>query len=117
MKRIAGLLCLLLVVSACQPRPPSPLEKAREAVSIGDSREDAIEILGAEAWYHQPCQYRGSVDDLFFYGDQRYDKADIVIVFSVVENGEYRVVNIGSFETYLWHKQFADCIDRDRFKD
>jgi hypothetical protein len=114
MRKAIVLLGLLLLMIACQA---SPLDKARESVSVGDLREDAIEVLNEEAWYHQPCQYRDSVDDLFFYGDQRYDKADIVIVFSILENGEYRVSSIGSFETYLWHNVYEDCIDRSRFKD
>ena len=50
-------------------------------------------------------------------GDRRYDKADIVIVSSILEDGEYRVYDIGSFEPYAWHTACADCIDRARFKD
>jgi hypothetical protein len=114
MRKIAGLLCLLLLMSACQA---SPLDRARESVSIGDLREEAIEILNAEAWYHQPCKNRSSIDDLFFYGDQHYDRADIVIVNSILEDGRYRVSKISSFEPHAWHAAYADCIDRDRFQD
>ncbi len=107
------LFCLLFLLVACQ----SPLDKARDSVSVGDLRKDAIEILNKEAWYHQPCENQNSIADLFFYGDQHYDKADIVIVTSILEDGEYRVSKISSFEPYAWHTAYADCIDRDRFKD
>lgn len=113
MRKTIVLLCLSLLVTACQ----RPLDRARDLVSVGTLRKDAIEILNEEAWYHQPCKNRSSIDDLFFYGDQRYDKADIVIVRSILEDGEYRVYDIGSFEPYAWHTAYADCIDRARFKD
>lgn len=113
MRKAVVLFCLLLLVTACQ----SPLDKARDLVSVGDLRKDAIEILNEEAWYHQPCKNQSSIDDLFFYGDQHYDKADIVIVTSILVDGEYTVDGISSFEPYAWHTAYADCIDRDRFKD
>ena len=114
MKKTIVLFCLLFLVTACQA---SPLDKARELVSVGDLRKDAVEILKEEAFYHQPCQYQSLIKDLFFYGDQHYDKADIVIVTSDLADGEHRVIGIGSFETYLWQNIYEDCIDRDRFKD
>ena len=114
MRKTVVLVCLSLLVTACQSHP---LYKARDLVSVGDLRKDAIEILNEEAWYHQPCKNLSSIDDLFFYGSQRYDKADIVIVTSILVDGEYRVCDIGSFEPYLWHAVYGDCIDRDRFKD
>lgn len=113
MRKAIGLLFVLLLVTACRA---NPLQRARELVSVGDLRKDAIEILNSEAWYHQPCENRSSIDDLFFYGDQHYDKADIVIVTSILEDGEYWVSEISSFEPYAWHTAYADCIDRDRFK-
>ena len=113
MRKAAGLLFVLLLVTACRA---NPLDRARELVSVGDTRKDAIEILGSESWYHQPCENRSSIDDLFFYGDRHYDKAVIVIVTSTLAEGEYRVSGIGSFEPYAWHTAYADCIDRDRFE-
>jgi len=114
MKRVGlGLLLLCWLVS-CRV---TPLDKARESVNIGDLREDALPILSVDAWYHQPCQNRSSIDDLFFYNSHQYDKADIVIVTSVLEGEEYRVDQISSFEPSAWHAAYQDCINRDRFED
>jgi hypothetical protein len=93
------------------------LEQAQEKVSIGMSREEAVKILEAQAWYHQPCENRNSMDDLFFFGDHRYDRAEIVIMHSVKKDDKYEVVQLGSFEPYAWHTAYADCIQRDKFED
>jgi len=96
------------------------LRRARELVAIGDSREKAIELLGVEAWYHQPCERMGGevIKDLFFYGSHSYDRANIVILRSVYDGNEYKVTSIGSFDdANPWHTIYADCIDRDRFED
>ena len=114
MKKQVLLMCLLFILVACHP---DPLEQAEKQVSVGMAREEAIEILSCEAWYHQPCEHRSSIDDLFFYGDHRYDKADIVIMTSVKKDDAYEVVNLSSFEPYAWHTAYADCIQRDRFED
>jgi len=114
MKKLVTLVCIVFLVSACRA---DPLEQAREQVSVGMSREEAIEILNDQAWYHQPCENQSSLDDLFFYGDHRYDKAEIVIVTSTMEEGVYRVAKISSFEPYAWHTAYKDCIQRDKFED
>ena len=114
MKKARILLGLFFLLVACKA---APLEEARELVDVGDLRADAIVVLGTEAWYHQPCRNRSSIDDLFFYGSQKYDKADIVIVTSTLKNEEYRVSQISSFEPYAWHTAYRDCIDRNRFED
>ena len=125
MKKHLVVICLLILVSSlifgCRGQVrPSPWKRARELVAIGDTREKAIELLGAEAWYHQPCEYEdiGIIEDLFFYGDHHYDRADIVILGSVLDGAEYKVASIGSFDdANPWHTIYADCIDRDRFED
>lgn len=117
MKRLVAPICVVFLVAACRAHP---LEWARQQVSIGTSREEAVRILGDQAWYHQPCGDQDNndvIEDLFFYGDHRYDKADIVIVTSVIEGGAYRVVRISSFESYAWHTAYKDCIQRDKFED
>lgn len=108
---LVGLLFLLVACKA------TPLEKAREQVEIGDLRTDAVTALTAEAWYHQSCYRLDSIVDLFFYNSHKYDKADIVIVTSLLKNKEYRVSDISSFEPYLWHSVYSDCIDRSRFEN
>ena len=120
MKKHLVLACLavlmLISIFGCigQTRE-DPWRKATELVAIGESREKAIELLSKEAWYHQPC---GDRTDLFFYGDHHYDKADIVIVRSILDGDEYKVEHIGSYdEPNVWHTAYADCIDRTRFED
>lgn len=114
MRKARILLVLLLILVACRD---TPLEEARELVAIGDLRDHAISILSAEAWYHQTCRNQRSIADLFFYGSHKYDKADIVIVTSTLENHEYRVSKISSFESYAWHTAYRDCVDRSKFED
>lgn len=114
MRKVAILLGVLFLVVACKA---TPLKEAKELVAIGDLRDDAIVTLSMEAWYHQPCRNRNSIDDLFFYGSQKYDKADIVIVTSVWEDEKYRVSQVSSLESYAWHAAYQDCIDRNRFED
>ena len=112
-----GLIVLVfLLVFGCGK--PHSVERARELVAIGDTREKAIEILSSVAWYHEPC-YVGekSSTDLFFFGSHSYGEAEIVILSSVLEGDEYKVTRISSFESYAWHTAYANCIDRDRFED
>ena len=63
-----------------------PLEMARERLSLGTTRED------------------------------EYEKADIVIVDSRLEDETYRIVSLSSFEPYAWHTAYKDCIQRDSFE-
>jgi hypothetical protein len=112
MKKLIVFWGVLFLLIACQT---SALENAREAVQVGDAREEAISILEVESWYHQPCKNRTSIDDLFFYGSHNYDEADIVIVTSIPENGIYKVSEISSFEPNAWHTAYRDCIDRGKF--
>lgn len=105
---------LFLLAIACRP---SPLEEARKQVPIGTRRDDAIRILSETAWYHQPCPNRVTIDDLFFFGSHRYDKAEVVIVGSEPIDGVFVVYDIGSFEPYAWHATYQDCLQRDRFED
>jgi len=110
----AVLLCTVLALCACRK---GYLGRAREQVAIGDLREDAVATLEESAWYYQPCHYRDLVEDLFFFGSHRYDKAQIVIVSSEIDEGVYRVYQISSFEPYAWHTAYKDCIDRTRFEE
>ncbi len=117
---IVTLAVMLLLAAGCHT---SPLEDAREQVSTGTLRDDAIRILSEKAWYHQECpNFVGTalstITDLFFFGSHKYDKADIVIVTSEPVNGIF-VVNRdpGSFEPYLWQAVYQDCIQRDKFED
>ena len=105
MKKHLVVICLLILVSllifGCRGEVrPNPLKRARELVAIGDSREKAIDLLGVEAWYHQPCKHMEgeSIKDLFFYGSHGYDEARIVILGSVFDGAEYKVTSIGSFD-------------------
>jgi len=93
----------------------SPLERAREQVPVGTTREEAIRILSQEAWYHQECPNRITIDDLFFYGSHEYDKAEIVIVGSEPVDDEFIVHRLGSFESYAWQGAYQDCLQLDRF--
>ena len=113
-KRTFCLLCVVALLTACQPHPT---ERAAQQVPYGTPRDDAVEILSQEAWYHQPCRRGVSIKDLFFYGSHRYDKADIVIVDSSPRDEGYEVVRISTFESYAWHTAYRDCIDRGMFED
>jgi len=108
------LVALVFLLVACRP---NPLEEARRQVPIGTLREDAIAILSKTSWYHQPCPNRVTTDDLFFYGSQKYDKADVVIVVSEPKDGVFVVYQISSFESYAWHAAYQDCLQRDRFEE
>jgi hypothetical protein len=105
---------LLILVTGCRP---SPFEEARQLVPIGTRRDDAIRILGETAWYHQPCPLAVSIDDLFFFGSRKYDKADVVIVSSEPIDDIYVVYLVSSFEPYAWHTAYRDCLQRDMFED
>lgn len=105
---------LLTLVTACRSQP---LEQARQQISIGTPREEAVQILSARAWYYQPCPRQTIVDDLFFFGSHKYDEADLVIVTSALDkDGNYRVRQISSFEPYAWHAAYKDCVDVHRFE-
>jgi hypothetical protein len=105
---------LMFLLVACRP---SPLEQAQEQIDIGMPREKAVRILKRKAWYHQPCENRSGVADLFFYGDHRYDRAEIVIMHCVNRGDICEVASLGSFEDYAWQTAYADCIQRDKFDD
>ena len=97
--------------------PYGPVTRARELVAVGDSREKAIELLAADAWYYQPCGVgENSATDLFFYGNHSYDRARIVIVNSRSEDGELKVTQVSSDEPYMWQTYCSDCIDEERFE-
>jgi len=115
-KRIVIWACLLIcLVTTCSVHP---VEQAKRQISIGMSREEAIRILSTQAWYHQECRNLSSIDDLFFFGSHDYERADVVIVTSVLEGQSYRVYEVGTFlETNVWHTAYQDCIQRDKFED
>lgn len=106
---------LLLLMASCYS---SPLEEARQQVPSGTLRDAAINILSERAWYHQACPNRVTVDDLFFFGSHKYDKAEVVIVNSEPVNGVFVVYQVGSFdEANAWHAAYRDCLQRERFED
>ncbi|MBK9093658.1 MAG: hypothetical protein IPM84_12980 [Anaerolineae bacterium] len=76
-----------------------------------------------KAWYHQPCPNLvggklETITDLFFFGRHKYDQADIVIVKSRPVNGVFVVDDdLGSFEPYVWHAVYKDCLQREQFED
>lgn len=108
------LLAAMLLLGACQP---PPLERAREQVPIGISREEAIAILSQEAWYHQPCPNRITIDDLFFYTSRRLKEAQVVILQSEPIDGVYVVYDIGTFdEPNAWRAAYRDCLQMDMFE-
>ncbi len=107
-------IALFVLIAACGP---SPLEEARELVPIGTPRDDAIRILSETSWYHQPCPNVITIDDLFFFGSRKYDRADVVIVRSEPVEGIFIVYDISSFEPYAWHAAYRDCLQRNMFED
>ncbi len=111
--RLAALL-LIILTTGCYV---SPLSRAREQVPIETTRSDAIRILNDQAWYHQECPNRITIDDLFFFGSRSYDDAQVVIVGSEPIDGEYIVYIISSFEANAWHAAYQDCLQRDRFEE
>lgn len=113
-RTIAILILLIVLVAACRS---SPLEEARKQVPIGMLRDDAVRILSEKAWSHQPCPNRITIDDIFFYGSHKYDKAEVVIVGSEPKEGVFVVYDIGSFESYAWQAAYRNCIQRDKFED
>ncbi len=107
-------IALLMLLGACQPHP---LKRAREQVPIGTSREQAIEVLNQEAWYHQPCPNWSTIDDLFFYTSRQFSKAQVVIVQSEPIDGVYVVYDIGTFdEPNAWRAAYRDCLQMDMFE-
>ena len=112
--RAAYVIGLLIALAAGCRQRPTAVETARSQVPIGTRREEAIETLGATAWYHQPCWDR---IDLFFYGSHNYDRAEIVILSSKLVDGVYVVDSIDGFEPNAWHTAYRDCIQRERFED
>jgi hypothetical protein len=112
MKRLAIVISALFVITSCQP---NPLERVKQQVSIGMIREEALEAVNGNSWYHQFCPNKNSIDDLFFFGDHRYNKASVVIVTSTMEGGVYRVAQVSSLETQAWQTAYQDCIEKDRF--
>ncbi len=112
MRTIVSMIAALLVVSCSS----HPLKRAREQVAIGVKRKEAIQILNQEAWYHQPCPNRITIDDLFFFNSHDYEKADVVIVRSEPDDDTFRVYQIGTFEIYAWQAAYKDCVERDRFE-
>ena len=120
---IVMLICVVCVVGPLVLAPSGdnlaydPLERAKGLVAVGDSREKAIELLAADAWYHQPCRVREDfATDLFFYGNHSYDRARIVIVDSRMQDRELKVTQVSSFEPYMWQSVYASCIDEERFE-
>ncbi|MBK7200667.1 hypothetical protein [Candidatus Amarolinea dominans] len=111
---VSVVILLVTLVAGCYS---SPLEEARKQVSVGTLRDDAIRILSEKAWYHQPCPNRITIDDLFFFGSHKYDKAEVVIVTSEPIAGVFVVYDLGSFEPYAWHAAYQDCLQRKQFED
>lgn len=105
---------LCVVLSGCQ-RPP--IEQVKQQVHLGMPRDEAITIMlvKLESWYHQPCLNKETISDLFFFGSQSYDKAEIVILSSELKGTSYKVFHIGTFETYAWHTAYKDCYQEDKF--
>lgn len=117
---VSVVILLVTLVAGCYS---SPLEEARKQVPVGTLRDDAIRILSEKAWYHQPCPNLvggklETITDLFFFGRHKYDQADIVIVKSKPVNGVFVVGDdLGSFEPYVWHAVYRDCLQREHFED
>lgn len=117
---VSAVILLVTLVAGCYT---SPLEEARKQVPVGTLRDDAIQVLTEKAWYHQSCpNLVGSkletITDLFFLGSHKYDQADIVIAKSRPVNGVFVVDDdLGSFEPYVWHAVYKDCLQREQFED
>ncbi len=97
-----------LISAEARHSPNQYLELARSRVSIGSSREQAVQLL-SDAWYHAECEV-GSARrmDLFLYGHQD-SRATAISVRSTDEDGEFVVVSVGLIDssTYV---TYADCL-------
>ncbi len=109
----------VLVVSGCM-NGGLPLERAYqfgEQIPEGMPRDEAVTILSEDAWYHVACEDRPGNDELFFYDNREWDRAEIVILRTKIEGGEIKVEGIYNFEPNAWHTAYGDCIDRSLFTD
>jgi hypothetical protein len=109
------LIILLLVIPFGTACATTTLEWARGQVKVGMSREQAVSTLGKRSWYYQACPNLNSVDDVFFFGEHSYEKAEVVILTSVKKDGVYFVADIGTLETNAWHAAYKDCVLSERF--
>ena len=73
--------------------------------------------LDREGLVSSVMPYRITIDDLFFFGSHKYDKAEVVIVTSEPIAGVFVVYDLGSFEPYAWHAAYQDCLQRKQFED
>jgi hypothetical protein len=104
---------VIAIISGCSD---TYIDKVRLQVPNGTTRDMAIALLSDRAWYHQSCPNENSIDDLFFYDDQRYDTNDVIIVTSIIRNGVYIVGLVSTFdEPSAWHAAYRDCVDINRF--
>ncbi|MEA3337337.1 MAG: hypothetical protein U9R25_15670 [Chloroflexota bacterium] len=109
------LLAMMFVLSGCWQHP---LAEPLRLVKVGMLRDDSVKLLSERSWYHQECPNRVTIDDLFFFGSQKYDMAVVLIVRSEPDNGAFVVYDIGSFdEANVWHAAYKDCLQRDRFEE
>jgi hypothetical protein len=115
MKSSLMLLLISLVTTACTTHE-MPYETYKDRIRPGMEREKAIEVLQESAWYYQECPRGDYVEDLFFFGSHRYDRAEILIVDSDLTVSPSTVRGIGTFEPYAWHTAYADCIEQERFE-
>jgi len=103
-------LLIAFLITACMPHP---VYEANEIVPLGSTRETAIRtLINAGSWYHQPCPNKYSIDDLFFYGEQKLNRAQLVIVTSL----DGVVQQVGTLEDAdAWLAAYNDCINREYF--
>ena len=111
-KALIFLFLSALLIVGCSS---NTLARARDQVKLGTSREQAISILSKRSWYHQACPNLNSIDDLFFFGEHSYDKAEVVILTSLETDGVYKVSDIGTLESNAWHAAYKDCVLKEKF--
>jgi hypothetical protein len=104
----------IMLLSSCVIEK-TRIEEAVEIVKPDMTREQAIELLAPEAWYHQPCQLKVTLNDLFFYDSRDYDKAYLVIVSSQLQDNRHEVTGVSTLEPYAWHTAYSQCIEREKF--
>jgi hypothetical protein len=81
-------------------------------------RDQALNIMSKDAWYSAQCSNSDTWrTDVYFYGSKDWDRAEIVILFSELADGRFRVEQVATFdEPNVWHTAYRDCVDRGVFE-
>ena len=112
------LLGLILCIAVCFATsfgiiPGRPKEDywalVNDRVKIGDDRDQAIQALSDEAWYHGTCRYGNDmIDDLFVFGPQG-PRGTVIGISSLKEDDKFVVSSMGVVGESL-RGTFAGCL-------